>query len=51
MRTVGRMALPVVPPTPERVEHMLSGTDRDPDELIAAVPTEMGESDSRKGRN
>ena len=34
--------LPVVPPTPERVERMLSGTDRDPDELIAAVPPKWG---------
>ena len=34
--------LPVVPPTPERVEGMLSGTDRDPDELIAAVPPKWG---------
>ena len=34
--------LPVVPPTPERVERMLSGTDRDPNELIAAVPPKWG---------
>ena len=34
--------LPVVPPTPERVERMLSGTDRDPDELIAVHPPKNG---------
>ena len=34
--------LPVVPPTPERVERMLSGTDRNPEELIAAVPPKWG---------
>ncbi len=40
--------LPVVPPTPERVEHMLSGTDRDPDELIAAVPPKWGRATVEK---
>jgi hypothetical protein len=30
--------LPVVPPTPERVEEMLSATDRDVDEQIGIVP-------------
>jgi len=32
--------LPVVPPTPERVERFLRFTDRDPDETIAACPPE-----------
>ena len=30
--------LPVVPPTPERVEHMLRGTARDPSEVLGAMP-------------
>lgn len=34
--------LPVVPPTPERVERMLSGTERSPEELIASVPPKWG---------
>src|SRR5579872_1624413 len=34
--------LPVVPPTPERVMRMLSGTRRDPREVIAALPPNMG---------
>ena len=40
--------LPVVPPTPERVERMLSGTDRDPDELIAAIPPKWGRATVEK---
>ena len=40
--------LPVVPPTPKRVEGMLSGTDRDPDELIAAVPPKWGRATVEK---
>ena len=40
--------LPVVPPTPERVERMLSGTDRDPEELIAAVPPKWGRATIEK---
>ena len=40
--------LPVVPPTPERVESMLSGTNRDPDELIAAVPPKWGRATVEK---
>ena len=40
--------LPVVPPTPERVEGMLSGTDRDPAELIAAVPPKWGRATVEK---
>lgn len=40
--------LPVVPPTPDRVERMLRGTDRDPDELIAAVPPKWGRATVEK---
>ena len=40
--------LPVVPPTPERVERMLRGTDRDPAELIAAVPPKWGRATVEK---
>lgn len=36
--------LPVVPPTPERVESMLSGTKRSPDELIAPLPPKWGKA-------
>lgn len=36
--------LPVVPPTPERVERMLSGTKRPPDELIAPLPPKWGKA-------
>ena len=42
--------LPVVPPTPERVERMLRGTDRDPNELIAAVPPKWGRATVEKDR-
>jgi peroxiredoxin len=34
--------LPLVPPTPERVMRMLAGTHRDPQEVIATVPPNMG---------
>jgi peroxiredoxin len=34
--------LPLVPPTPERVLRMLAGTHRDPQDLIATVPPNMG---------
>ncbi|MYA69804.1 hypothetical protein F4009_09090 [Candidatus Poribacteria bacterium] len=40
--------LPVVPPTPDRVEQMLRGTDWDPDELIAAVPPKWGRATVEK---
>ncbi|RKU19526.1 hypothetical protein C6503_07570 [Candidatus Poribacteria bacterium] len=40
--------LPVVPPTPARVERILTGTDRDPDELIAAVPPKWGRATVEK---
>lgn len=33
--------LPVVPPTQERVLRMLSGTDRNPDEIIGRVPPNL----------
>lgn len=34
--------LPLVPPTPERVIRMLSGTRRDPQDVVAEVPPNMG---------
>ena len=40
--------LPLVPPTPERVVRMLTGTDRDPQELIAVMPPNMGEATVEK---
>jgi len=33
--------LPVVPPTPERVERMLTGTRRAPDDVVAIVPPNL----------
>ncbi len=39
--------LPVVPPTPERVEAMLAGARRDPDEVIGEVPPLLGRADVR----
>lgn len=36
--------LPVVPPTPKRVESMLNGTDKAPDELIASLPPKWGKA-------
>ena len=35
--------LPVVPPTPERILRMLSGTARPPDEVVGAVPPDYAE--------
>jgi hypothetical protein len=35
--------LPVVPPTPERVLRMLSGTRRNPSEVVAHVPPDLAE--------
>ena len=35
--------LPVVPPTRERVLHMLEGTRRDPQEVVAVVPPDLVE--------
>ena len=40
--------LPLVPPTPERVMRMLSGTERDPQEIIATMPPNMGEATVEK---
>ncbi len=40
--------LPVVPPTPERVMRMLSGTPRDPQQVVAIVPPNMGEATVEK---
>ena len=40
--------LPVVPPTPERVEHMLTGTKRPADELIAPIPPKWGRATVEK---
>ncbi|MFH1124320.1 MAG: UGSC family (seleno)protein, partial [Pseudomonadota bacterium] len=36
------LGLPVIPPTADRVEKMLSGTTRKPDELLGRVPPIMG---------
>jgi len=35
--------LPLVPPTVERVQRMLGGTTRDPDEVVAVVPPDLVE--------
>jgi len=35
--------LPVVPPTPERVARMLTGTSRDPQNVVAIVPPDLVE--------
>jgi hypothetical protein len=40
--------LPLVPPTPERVMRMLGGTHRDPQEVVATVPPNMGEATIEK---
>ncbi len=40
--------LPVVPPTPERVVRMLAGTRRDPQDLVAVLPPNMGEATVEK---
>ncbi len=40
--------LPVVPPTPARVEKMLSGTARRPAELIAPIPPKWGRATVEK---
>ena len=37
--------LPIVPPTAERVERMLDGTKRDPQEVIGSIPPEVGACD------
>lgn len=40
--------LPVVPPTRERVEEMVAGTDRDPDEVVGVVPPRYGDATVEK---
>jgi len=40
--------LPLVPPTPERVLRMLSGTNRDAQDVVAIVPPNMGEATVEK---
>lgn len=40
--------LPLVPPTPERVVRMLSGTRRDSQEVVATVPPNMGDATIEK---
>ena len=40
--------LPVVPPTEERVQRMLSGTSRAADEVIALIPPNYGEATVEK---
>ena len=40
--------LPLVPPTPERVMRMLSGTQRDLQDVVATVPPNMGEATVEK---
>ena len=35
--------LPLVPPTPERVAHLLTGTTRAPDDVVAVVPPDLVE--------
>lgn len=40
--------LPVVPPTRERVEEMLEGTDRDPGDVVGVVPPRYGDATVEK---
>jgi hypothetical protein len=40
--------LPVVPPTPERVARMLTGTRRDPGDIVAVVPPDLVEGTVEK---
>jgi thiol-disulfide isomerase/thioredoxin len=40
--------LPIVPPTPERVARMLTGTARDPDDVVAVVPPDLVEATVEK---
>ncbi len=40
--------LPLVPPTPERVLRMLDGTRRDPRDVVALIPPNMGEATIEK---
>ena len=43
--------LPVVPPTPERVARMLTGTTRDPADVVAVVPPGPRRVHRREGRH
>ena len=36
--------LPIIPPTEEAVERMLAAVNREPGEVMATVPTELGRS-------
>jgi len=40
--------LPIVPPTEEAVERMLSSVDRDPQEIVAAIPPKCGQATVEK---
>lgn len=40
--------LPIIPPTPQRVLHMMKGTDRAPGEVIGNVPPKFGEATIEK---
>jgi hypothetical protein len=40
--------LPLIPPTPDRVEWMLAGTTRDPNEVIGVVPPRKGRATVRR---
>jgi thiol-disulfide isomerase/thioredoxin len=40
--------LPLVPPTPERVMRMLAGTRRNPQDVVAVMPPNMGEATVEK---
>jgi hypothetical protein len=40
--------LPIVPPTEEAVERMLSSVDRDPQEIVAAIPPMYGQATVEK---
>jgi hypothetical protein len=42
MRKKWSVGLPVIPPTPELVANMLSGTRRRPEEIVGRVPPRMG---------
>lgn len=39
--------LPVIPPTPERIELFLAAVDRDPDEVVAVMPPRQGSATVR----
>ena len=40
--------MPLVPPTPERVEAMLASTDRDPGESLGKLPPRLGDATVEK---